>query len=46
MDTATVSLKGLPDRQVFLKQVGTKWYVEDRQQAEKAKDDVKPKADK
>lgn len=40
---AAVSLKSVPDRQVFLKQVGTRWYIEDRQQeSPKAKE----KADK
>lgn len=39
--TATVSLKDVPGKQVFLKQVGTRWYIEDRQQ-----DEAKPKADK
>jgi hypothetical protein len=38
---ATVTLKDVPAKQVYLKQVGTRWYVEDRQQEE-----AKPKAEK
>lgn len=39
--TATVALKDVPGKQVYLKQVGGRWYIEDRQQP-----DLKPKADR
>jgi hypothetical protein len=39
--TATVTLKDQSNKQVFLKQIGTRWFLEDKQQEE-----AKPKADK
>ena len=45
--TATVTLKDAPTKQVFLKQVGTRWYIEDRQQEEaNPKEEAKPRVEK
>jgi hypothetical protein len=38
---ATVTLKDVPNKQVYLKQAGARWHVEDRQT-----EDFKPKAEK
>lgn len=32
-DTAVVRLKNIPARQVFLKKIGNRWYLEDRKKA-------------
>lgn len=35
-DTSSGSLRGVPDRQVFFRKEGARWFVEDRQKAEAA----------
>jgi hypothetical protein len=37
-ERVTVSLKGVDDKQVFLRKVGERWYMENRRKEEKAAD--------